>query len=157
MDPDELIDRSSTGALILHPLPRHTAYFTVITLNREDIGHVLGCALAVQLKEGIHVVRAVHSLRSSFIVWFHDDREIFDLSLAIYRKDVLSTFEADARQSQISFEIDSCPRIVIHLRVDLFILPEWRSLSWKEILTSLHLHQGHPEVDVPPKRHIWIL
>ena len=76
--------------IILPPLLHHPVYFSTIDLNRPDIGHVMGCGLALQLREGLHILRSVMGLRSSFIVWFIDDRKPFDLSLAIHRDNGIS-------------------------------------------------------------------
>ena len=71
---------------ILPPMLHHPAFFTVFDPNRVDIGYTLGCALALQLKEGIHIARGAMGLGTSFMVWFLDDSHAFDLRRAFQRE-----------------------------------------------------------------------
>ena len=71
---------------ILPPMKHHTAFVAVVSLERHDVGHAVGVALALEVKEGIHIARSIEGMRTSFIVWFVDDVVAFDLSLAILRE-----------------------------------------------------------------------
>lgn len=82
---------------ILPPLPHHTVHICIVDLHREDIGHSLGVALAMLIKEGIHIARAVVGLRSSFMVWFVDDISSFDLASAILRENCSALPVEDAK------------------------------------------------------------
>lgn len=86
---------------IVPPSLKHETFLVAIELGRQDIGYMHGRLMATSLVKGVHLLRRLHSLRSSFLLWFVENLRTFRLSSAFFRTGANSEDDASLWSSRL--------------------------------------------------------